>query len=117
MTETGDDRPSAFRGGERDEERPDQTGDAAPTADVTPVDLNDVDDQPLVSSRSRTSPRDWDGESLRAVERCHHLAAAHAVGSTLSGIRSTPGAAPGPNAGPAHPSKPDLTQPHVRTEP
>lgn len=91
-----------------------QTGDAAPTSDVTPVDLNDVDDQQFVSSRSRTSPRDWDGESLRAVERCHHVAAAHAVGSPLSGIRSTPA---GAAAGPTHPSKPDLTQRHVRTEP
>jgi hypothetical protein len=106
MTETGDDRPSAFRGGERDQERPDQTGDAAPTSDVTPVDLNDVDDQPLVSSRSRTSPQDWDGESLRAVQRCHHLAAARAVGSTLSGIRSTPGLLLYPT--PAPPIRPSL---------
>ncbi len=89
-----------------------ETGDAASTPDVTTADLNDVDDQPFVS---RTGPRDWDGgERFRALQRCHHLAAAHAVGSPLSGIRSTPA---GPSAGPAHPSKPDLTQPHVRTEP
>jgi hypothetical protein len=116
MTETGDDRNSAFRGGERDEEKPDQTGDAAPTLDVTPADLNDVDEHAaiyfvqdlagdrgdggtkLASSRSLTSPQDWDGETLRAVERCHHVAASHAVG-----IRSIPGAAPGTNTGPAIP--------------
>jgi hypothetical protein len=92
-----------------------ETGDAAPTPDVTPAHLSDLDDQPLVSSRSRTSPQDWDGgERFRALQRCHHLAAAHAVGSPLSGIRSTPA---GPGAGPAHPSEPDLTQSHVRSEP
>jgi hypothetical protein len=92
-----------------------ETGNAAPTPDVTTADLNDVDDQLLVSSRSRTSPQDWDdNERFRALQRCHHLAAAHAVGSPLSGIRSTPA---GPGAGPAHPSKPDLTQSHVRSEP
>lgn len=118
MTETGNDRTSAFHGGER----ADQTGDAAPTLDVTPADLNDVDDYAaiyldqdlagdrgyggtkLASSRSLTSPPDWDGETLRAVERCHHVAAAHAVGSPMSGIRSIPGAAPGTNTGPAIPA-------------
>jgi hypothetical protein len=120
MTETGNDRTSGFRGGERDQEKPDQTGDAAPTLDVTPA-LNDVDEHAaiyldqdlagdrgydgtkLASSRSLTSPPDWDGETLRAVERCHHVAAAHAVGSPMSGIRSIPGAAPGTNTGPAIP--------------
>ncbi|MDQ1716449.1 MAG: hypothetical protein QOE89_402 [Pseudonocardiales bacterium] len=116
MTETGDDRPSAFRGGERDQERPDQTGDAAPTSDVTPVDLNDVDDQPLVSSPSRTSPQDWDGEPSRraAVSSPRRRACS---GKHPEWDPVDPGAASVPNAGPAHPSKPDLRQPHVRTEP
>jgi hypothetical protein len=75
-----------------------ETGDAASTPDVTTAALNNVDDQPFVSSHSRTSPQDWDGgERFRALQRCHHLAAAHAVGSPLSGIRSTPA---GPSAGP-----------------
>jgi hypothetical protein len=91
MSETGENRPSAFHRDERDEERSDQPGDEAPTSDVTPADLNNGDDQQLASSRSQTNPRDWDNETLRAVKRCHHVAAAHAVGSPMSGIRSTPG--------------------------
>jgi hypothetical protein len=86
-----------------------ESGDAAPAPDVTSADLSGLDDQLLVSSRSRTSAQDWDGG-----ERFHHLAAAHAAGSPLSGIRST---SAGPGAGPAHPSEPDLTQSHVRSEP
>lgn len=62
-----------------------ETGDAAPTSDVTTAGLNDVDDQQFVS---RAGLQDWDGgERFRALQRCHHLAAAHSVGIPLSGIR------------------------------
>lgn len=62
-------------------------------------------DSQWVSSGSRTSPRDWDVESLRALQRCHLLAAAHSVGSPLSGIRSTPA----PGLPPDTPIRPSLT--------
>lgn len=64
--------------------------------------MAETGDPQLVSSRSWTSPRDWDVECLRALQRCHLLAAAYSVGSPLSGIRSTPA---GTAAGPAHPPK------------
>lgn len=114
MSETSDDRPSAFRRDERDEEQPDQSGDGAREVHVAAAGLDGVDEHEaidldqelaadrgyrgLVSSRCQPNGWDWDGGTLRAVERCHHVAAAHAVGSPTPG-----GAAAGPNAGPAIP--------------
>lgn len=118
MSETVVDRPSPFHRDERDGEKPDQSGVGARELDVAAADLNGVDEHAaidldqdlagdrgyggLVSSRRQPHPWDWDGGTLRAVERCHHVAAAHAVGSL------TPGGVTGPNAGPPSP-KPGLT--------
>lgn len=91
MSENSDDRPSAFHRDERDEEEPDQSGDGARELHVAAADLDGVDEHAaidldsdlaadrdyggLVSSHCQPNPWDWDGGTLRAVERCHHVAA------------------------------------------